>query len=194
MTCACKYLARRDWLVLILYFNDIKYACYLSSFHWCVLNVCFHVFLGCLLHVCTICDFFLAKNNFVECFNRLSHTSHAEFMDSVTFSVAIYRLSHQSTHLDCKSIWLSLFLQKNESIQRYRHSRIESYTSLLRWYIMTVICTIGHYITHVLWNDRNTSESESFFFERSTRIIDPTNQFIMRCTEIIDLYCIKIFS
>ena len=60
--------------------------------------------------------------------------SHAESIDSVAFSVAIYRLSHQSTHLDFESNRFSQFLRKNESIQSYRLSRIESYTSLLGSY------------------------------------------------------------
>ena len=80
-----------------------------------ILNVCFHVFLGRLIHVCTFLLLFFAK---IEWLSRLSQTSHAEFVDSVIFSVAIYRLSPQSTHLDCESIRFSLSLRKNELIHR----------------------------------------------------------------------------
>ena len=65
--------------------------------------------------------------------------SHAESIDSVAFSVAIYRLSHQSTHLDFESNRFSQFLRKNESIQSYRLSRIESYTSLRATHVLWVI-------------------------------------------------------
>ena len=100
----------------------------------------------CFLVVCFMyvhfCWFFLAKNYFVEWFNWLSQMSHAGSIDSVALSVAIYWLIHQSTHLDFESNWLSQFLWKNESIQGYRFSRVESYASLdtisLRWtYIST---------------------------------------------------------
>ena len=56
---------------------------------------------------------------------------HTKSIDSVAFSMTIYRLSHQSSHLDFEFNRFSQFLPKNESIQRYQLSRIESYTSLV---------------------------------------------------------------
>ena len=99
----------------------------MSNFQWYALNVCFHVCLGSMLYLYTFCFFFLAKNCFIDCFNRLNQTNRAKWIDSVAFSAAIYRLNHQSTRLDRESNQFNQYLRKN----RYQLNWIDWYTSLV---------------------------------------------------------------
>ena len=74
--------------------------------------------------------------------------SHADSINSVAFSVAVYRLSHQSTHLHFESNWFSQFLRKNKSIQGYQLSRVESYTSLQMSLKVTALNIEQQYVAH----------------------------------------------